>query len=201
MQSAHSHNRGFTLIELLVTMSIFVFMTLLVISKYGAFNQSTFLTNTAYDVALTVHTAQTFGLSVKGTDYTVSGNTNTQGFDTAYGVDIDTTANKSHFVFFADKNKNGLYDTASDDNLNDYNITHGAVISSMCVGTGPSDCSTIVPHVTLTFKRPNPDAIIYAYVSGSPTIEHYVQITLTASDGSNSRIVSIRQNGQINVGN
>lgn len=210
MHRPRLHTKGFTLIELMVTLSIFVFMTILVVSKYGTFNQSTLLTNTAFDVALTIHTAQTYGLSVKGTDYTGGAATSTQSFNTAYGIDIDTSTvplNQS-FQFFADVDRDGTYNQALGDQLiSTYNIARGATISSICVGTGPSDCSTApsgvtIQHLDITFRRPNPDALIYSYEGASnPVKRPYVQITLRASDGSNTRIVSVRQNGQISVGN
>ncbi len=58
-------SRGFTLIELVISIAIFVIMTALVVAKYGNFNQGALLTDTAYDIALVLHTAQSYGLSVK----------------------------------------------------------------------------------------------------------------------------------------
>ena len=81
-------NKGFTLIELLVCITIFVIMTALLLFKYGNFNQSVLLTNLAYDTALTIRTAQNYGLSVKavkdasGADVICS----SSNFQCAYGV-------------------------------------------------------------------------------------------------------------------
>ena len=61
-----SRSGGFTLIELIVSVAIFVFMTALVVAKYGNFNQSVLMTDLAYDIALTLRTAQTYGVSVQG---------------------------------------------------------------------------------------------------------------------------------------
>src|SRR6185369_4435025 len=74
--------RGFTLIELLISVAIFVYMTGLLVAKYGNFNQSVLLTDLAYDVALTIRTAQTYGLSVKAV------NSSPSPYQYAYGVDF-----------------------------------------------------------------------------------------------------------------
>ena len=101
-----NHNRGFTVVELIVTVTIFVFMTALIIVRYGAYNQGTMMTNLAYDVALAVRTAQTYGVSVK-----VSSPTG-QDFSAAYGVEFQTGQNS--FILFVDANTNGFYDAGPD---------------------------------------------------------------------------------------
>src|SRR3989338_6906440 len=58
-------NRGFTLVELLVTLSLFVVLTTIVLFSQQKFNGSILLTNLAYDVALTIRQAQTFGVNVR----------------------------------------------------------------------------------------------------------------------------------------
>ena len=94
-------NRGFTLIELVITIAIFAAMTTYLLAKYGKFNQSLLLTNLAYDVALTIRTAQSFGLNVKAV--TTNAEYVTPSFDFPYGAHFDSrsTKNKS-FIFFAD---------------------------------------------------------------------------------------------------
>ena len=211
MRRTPSLNRGFTLTELLVTLSIFVFMTALIVSKYGAFNQNTFLTDTAYDIALNIHTAQTYGVSVKGTDYTDPNfGGASQTFDTAYGVDMFTSPGLNKLTYlFTDSDKNGVYNPGELEIPS--NLARGAYISAFCVGTGPADCKTDphsigspIAHASVAFKRPNPDALISVDDTTPPgTMEQwpYLQITVTSSDGSNSRTVFVRQNGQISVGN
>src|SRR3989338_7579467 len=60
-------NRGFTLVELLVTLSLFVVLTTIVLFSQSKFNGSILLTNLAYDVAITVRQAQTYGVNVRET--------------------------------------------------------------------------------------------------------------------------------------
>lgn len=222
---ALSKIRGFTLIELLISVSIFVFMTALLVAKYGNFNQSVLLTNLAYDVALTLRTAQTYGLSVQG---------QTGQFQYAYGVDFcelpDATspslncprpsidaANNQVITMFADVNRNGGYDNG-DFAVSTYSIKRGAkilgfctsVIGSSCTGTGGVDNNLKRVHVS--FSRPDPDAIICPKKSGdssnclktTPRTDRdekkkdYLKIVLQSSDG-NTRSIIVRQSGQISV--
>ena len=89
-------SKGFTLIELLVTLSLFVVLTTIVIFSQSKFNGSILLTNLAYDVALTVRQAQSYGVNVRE----VASDTST-GFKHAYGVHFDI-ANDKEFILFSD---------------------------------------------------------------------------------------------------
>ncbi len=206
LKSKVQNSKGFTLIELVVSIAIFAFMTVLVLSRYGTFNQNTLLTNMAYDMALTVKTAQTYGLSVKSADG-VSNN-----FNSAYGVHFDM-ANPTQFIFFTDIDKNGYYDTGED--ITKYTLTSGAKILRICLASDMSCTSGIKlgskDILDVEYKRPNPNAILdcigYDGAAGACPIgrnsmtQPVAFITLTSSDGSNTQMVVIRRNGQISVGN
>ena len=201
-------NRGFTLVELVICIAIFVIMTALVVTKYGNFNQGVLLTDTAYDIALVLHTAQNYGLSVHNAGV-LGGASN---FQTAYGVDFNTSslgnscgspvaANANSIELFADTDPPTTQTTSPDHvctsndiGVTSYVVTRGATISALCTGT-PSSCSTTVSQLDITFLRPNPDATI---CGGSDCTKTYGQITLTASDGS-TRTIGVYQNGQIVV--
>lgn len=195
-------SRGFTLIELAVTVSIFIIMTALVVYRYGTFSQGTLLTNLAYDVALSIRTAQTYGLSVKGTDPAAG-----QNFTGAYGVHFDSTTGNgctpqsttdaTKFIIFTDADKNGVYDCA-EAVASTYNVKQGAKISSICVGTGQSCTISPAPVIDISFRRPDPAAIICHLNICTYT---YAQITVQSGDGSSARTVTVRNNGQISVGN
>lgn len=102
-QNKNTH-RGFTLVELLVTIGIFVFMSALILSRYNSYNSGTLLTNAAYDVALAVKEAQTYGIGVKNSE------SESNQFSTGYGLffatdsgDASHSPNTDSFVLFADK--------------------------------------------------------------------------------------------------
>ncbi len=199
---------GFTLVELIVSVGIFVMMTALLVARYGTFNQSVLLTNLAYDVALTIRTAQTYGLSIKGQG---------SSFQNIYGVEFSTDTaidgnpsfslpKNGEIVLFASRNGNSTRDPGEDVTGGTYALKRGAKISSMCVGSGPG-VSTCTPFsdpqtIDISFKRPDPDSLICVVSSDSScTILYpYAEITLQATDGS-TRVVSVRRNGQISVAN
>jgi len=212
-----SRHRAFTLIELLVSVGIFTMMTALVVAKYGSFNQSVLMTNLAYDVALTIRTAQTYGLSVKNSDTT---NSTTQ-FLHGYGVHFQTgnsadlnlprLGGNDQIILFADDGSNGsgpfahtsdngAYNIESpplgDTIISTYSIKRGAIVDSICVGSPCVKINTAVA-LDITFKRPDPNAVICLYFSCN-TKYTYAEITVKGTDGS-TRTISVRENGQISV--
>ena len=170
-------NKGFTLVELLISLAIFAVMTALLVAKYGNFDSSVLLTDTAYDVALAVRTAQTYGVSVKNAGASAA------DFNKAYGVDFDesdfdasgnpTGGSPDRFTLFS-----ADYDTSAKKLVTDsvadistYFFKNGAKIQSVCV-LYPSlnDCRSPIigsysatltsGHIRIFFVRPDPDAHI-----------------------------------------
>lgn len=196
---------GFTVVELLVSIVIFVTMTALLVAKYGNFNQSVLLTDLAYDTALTIRTAQAYGVSVKSANDAVSAPI-TDPFQSAYGVHFDTdpTGGKnSQIILFADINQNGAYDpTASPpETVSVYNIKRGAVVGQVCLSLSGTGSCTVVNGATLdvTYKRPDPSARICSTLNGiQDCLPTYAEIVLQSSDG-NTRKVAVLKNGQISV--
>ncbi len=204
--------RGFTVLELVVSIGIFAAMTALVVAKYGNFNQSTLLTDTAYDIALALHTAQNYGLSVKSAGVGVTATP----FALPYGISFNTagascgsgTADNKHIILFGDASPVGAADGvcgAGDLSLTNYAITRGAYLapttgaagSGLCVGSGSSCSFYSVSQLDISFARPNPEARICA--NASPvSCYSYAEVTLVGTDGS-TRTIAIRQNGQITV--
>jgi prepilin-type N-terminal cleavage/methylation domain-containing protein len=193
MMYPHKIESGFTLVELLVTISIFVVMTSILLIKYGNFSQGTLLTNLAYDVALTIRTAQTYGVSVQGQ---TSGGI--PDFTYAYGVHFDkSTGSNQQIILFVDLDKNGVYDTG--ETVSVYNIKRGAKIAGFCVSiTGI--CSAIdsnINYVDISFLRPNPDAgICYNEINCN---QQYLKIFVQSGDDNSVRSVTIRRTGQISI--
>jgi len=192
-----SKNKGFTLVELMVTTSIFVFITALLVAKFGVFNQGVLLTNLAYDVALTIRTAQTYGLSVQNKDPNGS-----PDFKYAYGVYFDKATDKNkQLILFADSlpltgPKNMFYD-GLEENISTYNIKRGAKVIGFCAGDGCS-LDTSINRLDISFLRPNPTARICTNGGTACTMTAYAKIFLQALDGS-VRSVTVRQTGQVSI--
>lgn len=200
-------NRAFTLIELVVCIAIFAMMTALVIAKYGTFNQSVLLTDLAYDTAITVRTAQTYGLSVQQQG---------SSFQYPYGVDFcasscntvgSVTPANNLLVLFADTNINGntigdgVYDN-NDIEESMYTITRGAVIAGFCLNSngcsGSYGTDGVITRLDVTFKRPNPDAIICVNGNTSLCNNPYAAVIIKGTDDSIRQVI-IRNTGQVSV--
>jgi prepilin-type N-terminal cleavage/methylation domain-containing protein len=196
---------GFTLVELVVSIGIFAFMTALFVAKYGTFNESVLLTNLAYDVALTVRTAQTYGLSIKGVSEDPDPDAS---FRYSYGVDFSKDDAQRIILFATQTESNLSYDYDAGGNpqngdaiISSYNVKRGAVISQLCAGNGPGDC-TDAEEINITFRRPDPGAHICARFTSialnCDTTYPYAEIHLKATD-EHIRTVTVRGNGQIAV--
>lgn len=193
-------NRGFTLIELVISIGIFVIMSTVVVAKFGTFNTSTLLTDTAYDIALAIRQAQTYGLSVKNVAQ------GSQNFLLPYGMAFTAgsfscspseTVNNTTMVLYADVDSSGTCNIA-DTAISRYAIRRGGTVSSVCVGTGNA-CDQTVNRLSISFQRPNPEALICGVTLGVPTCNQgYGEITITGTDGA-TRKVGVLQNGQITV--
>ncbi|MFA7315155.1 MAG: prepilin-type N-terminal cleavage/methylation domain-containing protein [Candidatus Magasanikbacteria bacterium] len=213
---------GFTLVELLVTISIFVLLTGIVLFNQTKFNSTILLTNLAYDTALTIRQAQTYGVNVKEFN-------RQDGVDKKflpYGVHFETESNNKSFILFteldygsANDPGDGLYLTEVDDDIADsslcqadkgcvtrYSIKRGNYISAICaeeVESGESNCSDGSKNRTvldIVFTRPNPDARISFDNSESESgVEKVATIILSGVEGDSSRKVIIRSNGLIEI--
>ena len=185
--------KGFTLIELLVSIGIFVLMTALLLSRYSNFNQDAILTNAAYDLALTIREAQTYGLNVRSAPGASTNYSNE--FKYAYGVSLQRSP--SHFTLFVDSDNGGgnyYYDgSQSDEMIRRTTFKRGIIISELKVcNTLP--CINNISPVNISFLRPNPEAII---LFGGNTY-NYVQIVLRKPNGDERSII-VNKVGQITV--
>lgn len=200
-------SRGFTLVELLVTLSLFVVLTTVVLFSNSQFNGSILLTNLAYDVALTVRQAQTYGVNVR--------EVSTGVFDKAYGVHFETTRDKQ-FLLFSDSdglgndgryNGNWTCNSGGDECLNSYSIKRGNKISAThVVSSSDDDCPNLtgclVKELDITFLRPDPDAKFKAKKSSSGgSVDDITEatITVTSADGGSIRKIVVNSTGQISV--
>jgi hypothetical protein len=175
----------------MVALGIFVIVTTIVFVGNGRFNNTLLLTNLAYDLALTVSRAQSYGINVRPFDDA------TKPFEVGYGVHfkLGTTvdpkeSDKVSFVLFADINNSKNYTT--DEFLERYLIRHGNKISKLWF---TSDGNSI-NELNITFLRPNPDAIFNCVgCSGASK----VGIEVSSADGVTTKVITIESTGQISV--
>lgn len=193
-----TYKKGFTLVELLITIVIFVMLTGVVLFNQNKFDSTILLKNLAYDIALTIRQAQTYGVNVKESQIS--------GEFTSYGVYINIEENKK-IIFFSDlsTSKDGRFSdedtTCSPNDINSeclqkYTLKRGNYISKLCVPDTDGSCLE-VGELTINFVRPNPDA--YIYVDDDLNNKKYAEIELSSSDGSSKSSIVVTSVGQIYV--
>lgn len=195
-------NRGFTLVEILAVLAIFVIVTLIVLVGSSHFNNTILLTNLAYDVALTVTRAQSYGTDVR------QFGTGTDSFSTNYGVHFrlcGTTADPKEsddvsFVLYAFNHSN-LYYTNPDGFLERYLIRRGNKINKL-YGIDSSNVATEVYGVDIAFVRPDLDAnFAFFDCSGTPVFfsdARAVRVEVVSPAGLTKNII-IEAAGQASV--
>lgn len=199
---------GFTLVELLVTITIFVILTGVVLWNQNKFNSTILLTNLAYDTALTIRQAQTYGINIK--------EFNSEFLP--YGVHFDTSSSKSFILFVDDtyQDKNNLGDGRYNDDttkkaldtclqdkycVNKYSIKRGNYISNLYYVRPGEDWDDAEKADTLdiVFVRPNTTA--YIRENNTPTEHSRAAIELQGADGEaeSKRYVRVWKNGLIEI--
>ena len=215
--------KGFTLVELLVVISIIMVITALVLNSQGSFNRTVTLANTAYDVALSIRSAETYGID----SHSINGNTNV-----GYGIDFQKTTPNS-FRLFADSypapsSSYGVCHRSIDPNMPDaragdciyepsgsgstkdslinvYTIANGMTISKFCAEqAGVWSCSNSVSNqltsMDIVFVRPDP--VPYISTNGfydTITPATSACIALTSPQGG-ARYVKVTPSGEV-IGN
>jgi len=205
MHTSHTR-RGFTLIELLVVFAIIISIMAVVFTSQGSFNKTFVLTNTAYDIALTLRNAGTYGLSSRAVG-TIA--------NVGYGLHFQNTTPNS-FSFFADtspaascttpdcKPGNYVYTNGSDSLVRQYVLGNGITLADFCAFNGSWSCMSAHPGISggltsldIVFARPNPNPFMSTNGLYSSSI---TAACLTLSSGLNtSRYVSVTASGGITV--
>src|SRR3990167_3654568 len=184
---------GFTLTELMVVVTIMTLLTGVFLFQQRQFDSTTLLRSLAYSVALSIREAQTYGLSVRSFG----------GEFPAYGILFDIS-NNDEYVLFADTNGDGQYN-GSGEIVDSYVLQGNYEISDICATNGPELCG--IGWMTVTFKRPNPDACIATSDPGGNNVCNGSNTPLYSQgrvhigvSGGATRSVTVTTSGQISVG-
>jgi len=183
------HKKGFTLIELMVTVTIMMIMTAVVLFNYNTFNDSSLLSNFAYDMSLTIRQAQVYGTS--------GGETN-QGAVTVSNASINSSAPPFgvHFIQGAmAPNPSLILFVGNPANvLQSYTFQRGISIKQICVSSSGNSCASTPSTLDITFLHPNPEAIISGGDGSMATI-----ILQNAGSSPLTKKVVVYSTGQISV--
>ena len=206
----------------MVVAAIITILSAIVFSSQTTFNSTLTLANTAYDIALTIRSAQTFGVGgrIANTGTGIVANV-------GYGVHFDAST-PGNFSLFADTSPgvpsvgschgvppvdaggadspaaqpgDCIYSVGSDLQINGFALGNGITVSDFCAyGSGVSACaSSGLSTLDLVFARPNQDA----FVTGGNGSSHSLYINgacvTVSSPQGNSRYISISSTGQINA--
>lgn len=182
---------GFTLVELLVTIGIFTMLTDVVLGKYRTFDTNAKFANASEDVVLALRQAQVYGVGVKGASGCPG-----DAFVCPYGVHFSNGANG--LVVFADTNTllpNGFLDIGETIGLESLAANWGSAISidSLSCGQTGIPCTN---GVSITFKRPSPDANI---TDGAFSSYDRATINIKDSNTGKTSAVTITKAGQISL--
>lgn len=166
------------------------------------FNSSIILRSFAYEVGLSIRQAQLYGISVK--EVGVGGSLpNTANFNYPYGIHFDP-ATPSSYLLFADANDDGKYSPGVDTAVTTFVTRNGYTISDIAAKDGSgftwsySSASKHITSLDISFKRPDPSAIIEPTGSGLPSSFTSASITVSSPAGS-TRSVNVSDLGQISI--
>lgn len=193
--------KGFSIIELMIAVSIFIILTAIAFYGYADFNNDMVMTNQAYELSLHVRQAQVYGIAVRGGSGAVGSE-----FTASYGV--AASIGSRVVTIFRDGNDDGLYDPSASDEpaLELLTFARGVEVCRICTITTGTDvesgCSNSYDDVSITFKRPDPDARVAindAPFDSGPSYS-LTRIAIQAPNGR-ERYVDVTVTGQVSVRN
>lgn len=215
MVNKTTRQSGVTLIELIVVIAIFSVVSSILLFNYSDFSTNVSIRNLSQDVALTIRKSQTSATSVQG----ITGSGSVRSYP-AYGIVFSLEGNSTsflpnskRFVVFADViPASGQIPNKKYDSDGTCGSVHegGECLEAISISSADrlvsieTDATGVVSSgtVSITFRRPSPDAIICYIPSGQSDcisqIPSYVKLVLQSAKGL-QRTVSVWNTGQINV--
>lgn len=184
-----------------MVLGIIATVTSIALTSQNSFNKTLILANTAYDIALSLRSAESFGLSSRALGSQANA---------GYGLYFNH-GTPSSFLLFADispatslscvrpdcKPGDYLYDAAADKRVQTYTLGNGVTVSDFCAFSDRWQCASTgeLNSLDIVFSRPNPDAYIRA---NSSSYAAYTSACLTVSSPrGGSRFVAVAASGQI----
>lgn len=207
-------NRGFTLVELMVVLTIIVIITVVVLTSQSSFNKTLILANTAYDIALALRSAESYGLGSRAVGTTVNA---------GYGLHFQSGTPGS-FTLFADtypspstssvchpisdisapnaQSGNCSYESGQGEKVTSYVLGNGITISDFCAyATGSWSCAYALggglSSLDIVFARPDPKPFISVNGSYSSSFPATSACLTVSSPQGGAHHISVSASGQI----
>lgn len=196
---------GFTLVELVVVLAIFAAIMAVALFNQAGLSSNILLTNLAYETALAVREAQTYGIGVRASSPSAA----VSNFDRGYGVYFDRTSDttRAQIIVFGDSDGNNAYGGPSElQSLYQVQNQRGNKIQKVCVKNGVGPCAEVtdVQKLSIMFKRPNPEASFRIFDINDGEISNPTGpavIVVNNNEGTNCRAIVVEVTGQIRVEN
>ncbi len=197
---------GFTMTELVVVLAILGIIFGILVTRQSSFQSRFRVDDKVYDVVINLRKAQAYTFGVR--EHDCSG---TKSFP-SYGILLTTTnlSDRDRFLFFADKNGNGLYDNPESGASSCYTetiILGNPSIDRIC-GYNNSNSQVCWPgsgalrQVSVVFHRPDPRPV-FAFMNQAgtnlpinPPLEIYFKYP---SQISGEAKILVEHTGQVSV--
>lgn len=194
--------------ELLISCGIIAIVSSLVLVKYSAFDSTTLLKSTAYDIALSLREAQVKSVSV------VNNGTSVAAFDYPYGMSFsDTTTvsnrgltNKLYVAFrFEDPDDPPVYNAGNvGKTIGTTTIGRSMIISDICIKiVNQNNYNCAISRLDVSFRRPEFKALFWVAGDGygpgnQPNIES-AKILVSSPNAGTVFATEVTRLGQISV--
>ena len=174
-------------------------LSTVVLASNSRFGSAIVLQNLAHDIALTIRSAQVFGIAVRRCDPSSGACAIGGEFSSGYGMHF---APGTEYALFIDANDDGVWDAG--ETVQASSIGGGYAISDVCAPS--SECGK--EQIDILFRRPEPDACIseggdtsVQMIAGKPKCISTIQraVIKLRSPRDEEATVVVESSGQISV--
>jgi len=197
---------GFSLIEMIVVVSIFAIMAGIGMFNYQEFVERIELDELAYDIALTIKQAQTYGISaVEYGSLSSASSENSQAVGVFFDKGSGSIFGNQFSVFRTGNTSHDYYDDSIDTLIDEVTVSGGAYISTICLiwislPAGGINClDSSADSVSISFKRPDPESIITLHDGSSTVWTQRILIELSNASATSTANIIIEPTGRILV--
>lgn len=206
--------RGFTLIEMLVVLAIVIIITAIALSGQSGFSRTVSLNNEAYNIALSIRQAQSYGLSTPCITNQVTHLTNCSNHPpfgiylikaadplTAYSLYADTDPSAGASAKPDAPPGDGQFSSA-DTVLQQFSLNNGFSIRAFCVYGSGRICTGAdgLVKLSILFTHPQINTIIAGQVTTWSINYTNACIQIQSNGNPDYRYVNVSHVGQITVG-